>query len=65
MAERKPTKKAAPRFTAEERAAMRERATETKAAASGGQADGEADVLRRSPRCRSPIAPWPSGFMRS
>jgi uncharacterized protein YdhG (YjbR/CyaY superfamily) len=54
MAQRKPaTKKpakktmgkASPRFTAEERAAMRERARELKAAA--GKADGERDVLEK------------------
>jgi uncharacterized protein YdhG (YjbR/CyaY superfamily) len=42
MAERKPAKKG---FTAEERAAMRERAKELKAAA--GKADGEKDVLAK------------------
>jgi uncharacterized protein YdhG (YjbR/CyaY superfamily) len=57
MAERKPPKKAAQKsarrttgkaskgFTAEERAAMRERARELKAAA--GKADGESDVLAK------------------
>jgi len=57
MAERKPAKKAAPRsakrtprkaskgFTAEEKAAMRERARELKAAASA--ADAESDVLAK------------------
>ncbi|HEU4699360.1 MAG TPA: DUF1801 domain-containing protein [Gemmatimonadales bacterium] len=52
MAERKPTKKAAPKsaegFTAEERAAMRERAREVKAARSRvGGADEESDVLAK------------------
>src|SRR5919201_3157416 len=41
MAERKPAKK---RFTAEERAAMKERAQELKRA---GKADGESDVLEK------------------
>ena len=54
MAQRKPatkkpakktTGKASQRFTAEERAAMRERARELKAAA--GKADGERDVLEK------------------
>jgi uncharacterized protein YdhG (YjbR/CyaY superfamily) len=57
MAERKPAKKATQKsakrttgkaskgFTAEERAAMRERARELKAAA--GKADGESDVLAK------------------
>jgi uncharacterized protein YdhG (YjbR/CyaY superfamily) len=54
MAQRKPatktpakktTGKASQRFTAEERAAMRERARELKAAA--GRADGERDVLEK------------------
>jgi uncharacterized protein YdhG (YjbR/CyaY superfamily) len=54
MAQRKPaakkpakktTGKASPRFTAEERAAMRERARELKAAAD--EADGERDVLEK------------------
>lgn len=39
-------KKAAPRFSAEERAAMRERARELKSAA-GGKGDGERDVLAK------------------
>jgi uncharacterized protein YdhG (YjbR/CyaY superfamily) len=62
MAERKPAKKATPQsakrtgkaskgFTDEERAAMRERAQELKAAerrgARAGKADGESDVLAR------------------
>jgi uncharacterized protein YdhG (YjbR/CyaY superfamily) len=41
-----PTDKASNGFTAEERAAMRERARELKTAA-GGKADGEADVLAK------------------
>jgi uncharacterized protein YdhG (YjbR/CyaY superfamily) len=47
MAERKPAKKgkASETFTTEERAAMRERAREQKAAAS--EADGESDVLAK------------------
>ena len=45
MAERKPAKKASKGFTAEERAAMRERAKELKAAA--GKAEGESDVLAK------------------
>ena len=48
MAERKPAKKstqASKGFTADERAAMRERAKELKAAA--GKADGESDVLAK------------------
>ena len=44
MAERRPPKKGTG-FTAEERAAMKERAKELKAAA--GKADGEADVLAK------------------
>ena len=47
MAERKPTKRAT-RFTAEERAAMKERSQELKAERRGsrsGKADGESDVL--------------------
>ena len=44
MAERRPAKKGTG-FTAEERAAMKERARELKAAA--GKADGEADVLAK------------------
>ena len=60
MAERKPAKKGARQsakstsgtaskgFTAEERAAMRERSKELKAAARrGGKADGESDVLAK------------------
>ena len=50
MAEKKParkgTRKAAEGFTAEERAAMKERAQEVKGAR-GGKADGEADVLAK------------------
>jgi uncharacterized protein YdhG (YjbR/CyaY superfamily) len=49
MAERKPTKRA-PRFTAEERAAMKERSQELKAERRGsrsGKADGESDVLAK------------------
>jgi uncharacterized protein YdhG (YjbR/CyaY superfamily) len=49
MAERKPTKRAT-RFTAEERAAMKERAQELKAERRGsrsGKADGESDVLAK------------------
>ena len=46
MAERKPaTGRASSGFTAEERAAMKERARELKAAA--GKADGESDVLAK------------------
>ena len=45
MAQRKPAKKASSGFTAEERAAMRERAKELKAAQ--GKADGEKDVLAK------------------
>jgi uncharacterized protein YdhG (YjbR/CyaY superfamily) len=41
------TGKAAQRFTAEERAAMRDRARELKAGARGGKADGESDVLAK------------------
>jgi hypothetical protein len=44
---------------------MRERAEELKARPRAGKADGERDVLARSPRCRQRIAPWPSGSMRS
>jgi hypothetical protein len=59
MVERKPAKKATQKsakrttgeaskgFTKEERAAMRERAQELKAAARGGKADGEDDVLAK------------------
>jgi uncharacterized protein YdhG (YjbR/CyaY superfamily) len=39
--------KASKGFTAEERAAMKERAKEAKAAARGGKADGESDVLAK------------------
>ena len=46
MAERKSAKKGAKGFTEEERAAMRERAKEVKAAR-GGKADGESDVLAK------------------
>jgi uncharacterized protein YdhG (YjbR/CyaY superfamily) len=45
MAERKPAKKGTQTFTAEERAAMRERARELKAAA--GKAAGESEVLAK------------------
>jgi uncharacterized protein YdhG (YjbR/CyaY superfamily) len=51
MAERKAAKKGTQGFTDEERAAMRERAREQKAAARrgsrGGKADGESDVLAK------------------
>jgi uncharacterized protein YdhG (YjbR/CyaY superfamily) len=51
MAERKAAKKASKAFTDEERAAMRERAQEVKAAARrgsrAGKADGESDVLAK------------------
>jgi uncharacterized protein YdhG (YjbR/CyaY superfamily) len=47
MAERKPAKKASQTFTDEERAAMRERAKERKAASRGSKADGESDVLAK------------------
>ncbi|HYY32415.1 MAG TPA: DUF1801 domain-containing protein [Gaiellaceae bacterium] len=51
MAERKPAKKGAQRsakgFTAEERAAMKERAQELKAEVRAGEADGESDVLAK------------------
>ena len=56
-------KKASKGFTAEEKAAMRQRAKELKADAS--KAEGERDVSRQSPRWRSRIALWPSGSMRS
>ncbi len=49
MAERKPTKRAT-RFTAEERAAMKERSQELKAerrGSRGGKADGESNVLAK------------------
>ena len=45
MAQRKTSKKASQTFTAEEKAAMRERAREQKAA--GKKADGESDVLAK------------------
>jgi uncharacterized protein YdhG (YjbR/CyaY superfamily) len=45
MAERKPAKKASKGFTAEERAAMRERARELKA--EKDRVDGESDVLAK------------------
>ena len=80
MAERKPAKKgtrktppktptaprnSSTRFTAEERAAMKE----TRPRAEGGRAnEAEAEQRRareRSPRCRDRIAPWPSGSIRS
>jgi uncharacterized protein YdhG (YjbR/CyaY superfamily) len=41
------TRKASKRFTAEERAAMRERANELKAGSRAGKADGEGDVLAK------------------
>ncbi len=44
---RSTTGKAPEGFTPEERAAMRERARELKAAARGGKADGESDVLAK------------------
>ena len=45
-------------FTAEERAAMRERAKERKAA----KGDGEGDVLAKIAEMHGArIAPWPSG----
>ena len=51
-------------FTEEERGAMKERAKELKTAARRGsrasKADGEGDVSRSSPRCRSRIASWAS-----
>ena len=51
MAERKPaakSTKASPRFTEDERNAMKERSRELKAASRrGGQADGEQDVLEK------------------
>jgi uncharacterized protein YdhG (YjbR/CyaY superfamily) len=49
MAERSTTGKASKRFTDEERAAMRERSQELKAAACprAGKADGESDVLAK------------------
>jgi uncharacterized protein YdhG (YjbR/CyaY superfamily) len=49
MAERSTTGKASKRFTDEERAAMRERSQELKAAARprAGKADGESDVLAK------------------
>jgi uncharacterized protein YdhG (YjbR/CyaY superfamily) len=53
MAERKPRKTASKGFTAEERAAMRERVKELKGAR-GGKADGESDVLEK-------IAEMPKG----
>ena len=46
MAEGKPAKKASAGFTAEERAAMKERAQELKAERSG-KADGESDLLAK------------------
>ena len=46
MAERKSAKKASQGFTAEERAAMKERAQELKAARAG-KADGERDLLAK------------------
>lgn len=55
MAERKPAKKGAKAsakgFTAEERAAMRERARETKG---GGKADGERDLLAKVAAMKGP-----------
>jgi uncharacterized protein YdhG (YjbR/CyaY superfamily) len=41
------TDKASKGFTAEERAAMKERSQELKASARGGKADGESDVLAK------------------
>ena len=55
-------------FTDEERAAMKERAKELKAAArrrAGRRRTRRATCSRRSPRCRNRIAPWPSGSMPS
>ena len=56
MAERKSAKKgkAAKGFTAEERAAMRERAQELKTPARGGKADGEGDVLAKIAAMQGP-----------
>jgi hypothetical protein len=50
------TGKASKGFTDEERAAMRERSRELKAAARGGKAAGRATCWRGSPRCRNWIA---------
>ena len=54
-------------FTAEERAAMKERAKELAAEerASKNRAAGRAICWRRSPRCRNRIAAWPAGCTRS
>ena len=43
-------------FTAEEKAAMKERVRELK-----GESEGEGAVSPRSPACNRPIAPWASG----
>ncbi len=61
-ATKKPAK-ASKGFTDEERAAMRARVQEQKAAAA--RRTGSATCSRRSPRCRRLIAPWPSGCTRS
>ena len=62
------TGKASKGFTDEERAAMKERAREQKAAARrgprGARRTGNATCSRRSPRCRNRIASWPNGSMR-
>ena len=47
MAERKAAKKPSERFTDDERAAMKERAKELKAAGRGGKTDGESAVLEK------------------
>ena len=50
------TQKKSEGFTAEERAAMRERARRARRRSAKGQADAEGTCSRRSPRCRRPIA---------
>ena len=52
-------------FTAEEKAAARERVRELKAASRGGKNDGEQDVLAKIAEMPEPIASWPSAFTRS
>jgi len=58
MAERKSTTRRAatkaPRFTAEERAAMKDRAQELKSAGRKGKPDGEADVLAKIAEMQEP-----------
>src|SRR5215204_1200239 len=51
---KKSAKKSAGGFTAEERAAMKERAREVKASARSGKSDGESDVLAKIAEMQEP-----------